>query len=215
MEQDMVASASVMSNNKSAKGWKITAVVASLVAICGVGFGVYGMMQSSKKDNDISNMKVQIKNNDGTVTTVNASEVNTTSNDGTTVVVMDDIAEAVDSTKYIYLGAWGIKIAIPDTLRSVNYTYSSQDTLCVGAVKYHDGMQYFPDFADVTKNNPGLSCLIRKLKDGYNPTDNPLEAYTYITEGPQALYDFNNQEWEEESVREIHKMLDSSNFSLI
>ena len=221
MEQSTNTGASVMSavNNqqKSGNGLKIATAIACFVAVCGIGFGVYGMMRSAQKNNQISDLKVQIKKEDGTVTTIETPEIETTTNDGTTVTITDNVvSEKVDSVKYLYVGAWGIKIAIPDSLRTVNYTYSAQDTLCVGAVKYHeDGMHYFPEFADVRKNTPGLSCVSRTLKDGYSPEYSPLEAYTYTVEGPQAVYDLSDGNWEVESVQEIQKMLDVANFSEI
>lgn len=174
-------------------------------------------MQSSQKDSQISDLKVQIKDDDGTITTVETPEIETSTNDGTTITISENVVnEKIDSAKYLYVGAWGVKIAIPDSLKTVNYTYSAQDTLCISGVKYNEGgMHYFPEFADVRKNTPGLSCVSRTLKDGYSSDDSPLEAYTYTIQGPQALYDEGDKDWEVESVQEIQKMLDTSNFSEI
>ena len=218
MEQDIAKAVPAVNSDKlnDGRGWKVATVVASIVAVCGVGFGVYGMMQGLQKNNQISDLKVQIKEEDGTVTTIETPEIETTTNNGTTVTITDSVAsEKVDSKKYLYVGPWGIKIAIPDSLRTVNYAYSAKDTLCVSGVKYREGMQYFPDFADIKKNSPGLSCVSRVLKDGYSPDDSPLEAYDYIIEGPQVIYDETDKDWEVESVQEIQKMLDLSNFSKI
>ena len=221
MEENIDASTPIVpavdNKQKSGNGLKIAVAIACVVAICGVGFGVYGMMQSAQKDSQISDLKVQIKEADGTITTIETPEIETTTDNGTTVIIADDIAsEKIDSTKYLYVGAWGIKIAIPDSLKTVNYTYSAQDTLCLSGVKYYEGgMHYFPEFADVRKNTPGLACVSRTLKDGYSHDDSPLEAYNYIVQGPQALYDEGDKDWEVESVQEIQKMLDISNFSKI
>lgn len=45
MEQDAVTATPVVGSNKqhSGKGWRIATIVASVVAICGIGFGVYGI----------------------------------------------------------------------------------------------------------------------------------------------------------------------------
>jgi len=53
MEQDAATMAPVAddSGQDSGKGWKIATVIASVVAVCGIGFGIYGMMQSLQKDN--------------------------------------------------------------------------------------------------------------------------------------------------------------------
>lgn len=221
MEQNANAGAPVEpiveNKQKSGNGLKIATAIACVVAICGVGFGIYGMVQSTQKDSQISDLKVQIKEGDGTITTIETPEIETTTNNETTVTITDDvISEKVDPAKYLYVGAWGVKIAIPDSLKTVNYTYSAQDTLCLSGVKYHEGgMHYFPEFADVEKNTPGLACVSRTLKDGYSSGDSPLEAYDYTVQGTQALYDASDEDWEVESVQEIKKMLDISNFSKI
>lgn len=221
MEQNANAGAPVEpiveNKQKSGNGLKIATAIACVVAICGVGFGIYGMVQSTQKDSQISDLKVQIKEGDGTITTIETPEIETTTDNETTVTITDDvISEKVDPAKYLYVGAWGVKIAIPDSLKTVNYTYSAQDTLCLSGVKYHEGgMHYFPEFADVEKNTPGLACVSRTLKDGYSSGDSPLEAYDYTVQGTQALYDASDEDWEVESVQEIKKMLDISNFSKI
>ena len=52
----------VNNKQKSGNGLKIATAIACIVAICGIGFGVYGMIQSAQKDNQISDLKNQ--NND-------------------------------------------------------------------------------------------------------------------------------------------------------
>ena len=46
MEQNTTATVPVMDRDKqsSGNGWKIATAIASVVAVCGIGFGVYGMM---------------------------------------------------------------------------------------------------------------------------------------------------------------------------
>lgn len=91
MEQNTPAAMPVMDSGKQSdgKGLKIATVVASVVAVCGIGFGVYGMIQSSQKDSQISDLKVQIKDSGGTVTTIETPEIETNANDGTTVTIAD------------------------------------------------------------------------------------------------------------------------------
>ena len=66
MEQSSDASASIApaaENNKQngGNGLKIATAIACLVAVCGIGFGVYGVMQVSNRDSQISDLKIQIK----------------------------------------------------------------------------------------------------------------------------------------------------------
>ena len=53
-------------------GKKNTGLIAGMVAcavlaVGGIAFGVYGMMQSSQKDSHISDLKVQVADKDGTI----------------------------------------------------------------------------------------------------------------------------------------------------
>ncbi len=63
----------VNSKQKSGNGLKIATVVACIMAVCGIGFGAYGMMQSSQKDSQISDLKVQIKDSNDKITTLEAN----------------------------------------------------------------------------------------------------------------------------------------------
>lgn len=51
----------VENKQKGGNGLKIATAIACVVAVCGVGFGVYGMMQSLQKDKQVSDLKVQIE----------------------------------------------------------------------------------------------------------------------------------------------------------
>lgn len=114
------------SSQQGGGGFKIATVVASIIAICGIGFGVYGMMQSSNKDGQISDLKVQIANSDGTVTTIETPKVETTTNDGTVVTITDSAAKDVNAEDYIYVGEWGLKIKKPENLVYTDYKFDNE-----------------------------------------------------------------------------------------
>ena len=64
MEQNADTGAPVVpvveNKQKSGNGLKIATAVACVVTVCGIGFGIYGMLQSSQKDSQISDLKVEI-----------------------------------------------------------------------------------------------------------------------------------------------------------
>ena len=62
MEQDATATMPVMGSGKqnNGKGWKIATAIASVVAVCGVGFGVFGIIQNSSSNTEIEGLKNQI-----------------------------------------------------------------------------------------------------------------------------------------------------------
>ena len=62
MDQNPQTIAPKASNNT---GLKITAIATSILAICGVGFGVYGMAKNNTATKSESDFKVEIVDEDG------------------------------------------------------------------------------------------------------------------------------------------------------
>ena len=66
MEQNTDAGAPVMpisdNKQKSENGLKIVTVIACIVAVCGIGFGVYSFIENSNKSQEISRLKIEMDN---------------------------------------------------------------------------------------------------------------------------------------------------------
>ena len=105
MKQNTPVAVPTMDSGKQSneKGLKIAVVIVSIVAVCGIGFGVYGMVQSLQKDNQISDLKVQIKENDGTITTIETPEIETTTDNGTTITIADSAKKDINDNESIKL----------------------------------------------------------------------------------------------------------------
>lgn len=199
-------------NQKSGNGLKIFAAVACVAAVCGIGFGVYGMVQGSQK-NSVSDLKIQVKGDNGEVTTVEAPEIETVAN-GTTVTITNPTTASASSKEYIYVGEWGVKIKIPENLKGVSYIYNNYDhyTLCVDGVA--NGGQYAPAFADITSNTGGLGCLAQYFGSELTETQKQAAVYSsgdsyLIYSHPQAVHSNSEDEinWEAESANLVQKML--------
>ena len=67
MNQDTTVTTPAMDSGKQkdGKGWKLATAIASILAVCGIGFGIYGMTQSIQKDDQITNLKMQLKKYEG------------------------------------------------------------------------------------------------------------------------------------------------------
>lgn len=99
-------------------------ILMGVLAIGGIGFGVYGMM-SRNVPTDTSDLKVQIADEDGTVTTLETEKIETTHDNGTVVTITDSAVSIVANPRdYIYISDFGIKIAKPDDWRSNINQYS-------------------------------------------------------------------------------------------
>ena len=64
INQNTTTSATAGGTQKKNTGLAVGMVACVILATSGIAFGVYGMMQSSQKDNQISDLKVQIVNRD-------------------------------------------------------------------------------------------------------------------------------------------------------
>ncbi len=120
----------VDNKQKSGNGLKIATAVACIVAACGIGFGVYGMIRSAQKDGQISNLKVQIKEDDGTITTIEAPEIETTTNNGTTVTITDTAKVSGGpyiENGYFYVPKWGVKYKLSDDLTNYGYAVDQEN----------------------------------------------------------------------------------------
>lgn len=216
----------------SGAGWKVSTVVAIILAICGILFGIYGMMQSTQKDSQIADLvRVQIKNNDGTVTAVEKPEVETTTGGETIVTIVDQPSLTEEEMQhYIYVAQWGLKIAVPETLEVTGYTYSVDNGFSWLAVS---GMscamsgqcEYLPEFA-VADTTGGLGGISRYPVD-FDFSNVPyaqgekiltLGGYDYYYEHPHDVRstDPDEQAWELESVELIKEALTNpDNYSAI
>ena len=92
MRQDTLAATPAISDNKqgNGRGLKIATIVACVVAVLGIGFGMYGMIQSSQKESQISDLKVQIEGPHGEVTTLETDEIKVS--DDSQIITISDSA---------------------------------------------------------------------------------------------------------------------------
>ena len=130
MEQDKVTTTPVINNDRQSNinGWKIATVIASIVAVCGIGFGVYGVMQSSQKDNrisalnsEITGLKQSIEELENTITDIKTN--NTTPETNKSDIIIND---------------WKLKIKIPDSISVVSYTLENDTWLSITATPIND-----------------------------------------------------------------------------
>ena len=186
-------------------GMMIGMIVLALLAAGGIGFGVWAYLSGNQKETELNNKIAEYENQlkelgqsgqgDGNI------DVSSTSQD--------------DSEKYIYVGEWGLKIKVPETLLFASYSYEQDsDTLRIsGAAKNEEAGDTFPGFADIIDNS--LGAVKRYSKDEEVPSaSGPVvvfsdDNYSYGYFHPQAAFstDENEQKWELESTKLVETML--------
>lgn len=96
----------VENKQKNGNGLKIATAIACVVAVCGIGFGIYGMIQSSQKDSQISDLKTQINNTTASADGINQSvknnsfELFSSNNDGNISFSLSGYQEPVGEVDY-------------------------------------------------------------------------------------------------------------------
>lgn len=227
MEQTETTTTPIMESGKqgNGKGLKIVTALACAVAACGIGFGVYGMIQSSQKDNQISDLKVQVKDNNGTITTIETPEIETTTDNGTTVTITDTVAATENTEDYIYVGEWGLKIKISDELTNISYEYlgdgyhRSCRLLGLSASTKGDGSK--PAFVKTGSDDGDyLGYITRCPEEDASPYGTPVDiddpGYVYSYNMIQSYITQTQIDWEAESIEAIKNMLTNpDNYSAI
>ena len=129
MEQSAITTMPIMDSGKQKdkKGLMIITIITSILAVCGIGFGVYSLMQSMQKDRQISDLKAQLKeDNDATA----AIEVTERGHESITDAAKVSGGPYIENG-YFYVPEWGLKFSVPSDL--ANYGYSvSYDTAHTG-----------------------------------------------------------------------------------
>ena len=142
--------APVTKNNKQnvGLGLKIATVFACVVAVCGIGFGIYGMMQSTQKDSQISDLKAQVVKKDETITNLEAE----IANKETTII-------DVDSDDEIKLSDTEAQTLIESKRQELGY-----DTWTTGVakvIKKGDDNYYWVVYEE--KNNDGYTSELNVI----------------------------------------------------
>lgn len=112
---------------KSGNGLKIATTIACLVAACGIGFGVYSIMQGSQKDNQIAELNSEITQLKQSIEELENTIEDTKINDKTNMIIDD----------------WKLKIKIPESISVVSYALDkdNDDWLSIAASPVNDRLK--------------------------------------------------------------------------
>ena len=217
------------SNNNALK---IAVAFSIAVAMCGLGFGIFGMTKASQNKVDLSDIEVQVKTETGETTTVKTPEVTTNSDNKQVITIPQAQAQAAtpeDLNHYIYIAQWGIKIKFPSTMTVTGYRYSLATVPSIGVFAQNcaeNACQYMPDFANPAVSNSPLGAISRVDTTSSIEIDTGLLGtkivslgnYDYYYSGPQVVYSTDATEitMETETVQLLKEALtNTANYSEI
>lgn len=197
---------------KSGKGVVVALVLFIILAIGGIGFGVWAFMDGNAQKNGLNEQITSLK-------AQNAELLEKI--DGGDITINVDTDSDVDTADYIYVGEWGIKIKIPETLGDVSYGVDSWNeenfagtSLCVtGATTGHDGI---PSFIKPMLYGGAYVCLGKNTKsiseENGGEGNQTWPVGEFYIDGPQDIVgDESDKDWELESVETIKAMLSDEN----
>ena len=148
---------------KKNTGMIVGMVACAILALGGVGFGIYEMTQANQTKDQIADLKVEVKKDDGTTTTIETPEIKTTTEDGTTITIADSPTAVTYSDKYLYIPEMGIKVALGEELKNVTAsTRNSDGRTTIWGTKGDDEHLWVAanmDFADPMTNPVGIGHL--------------------------------------------------------
>lgn len=139
MEQNIEAGAPVVpvveNKQKNGNGLKIITAIACILAVCGIGFGVYGMIQSSQKDSQISDLKTQIKDIEKSTIDIEPSEITEPSESTITTDIYENFANNLSKNNtttvfgyyYHWTGSDNIKRTVASRIENSHLTITDID----------------------------------------------------------------------------------------
>ncbi len=232
----IVSSPSQNVTKKKVNKGLVTIVILVVIALAGVGFGIFGMVANGQANQKADALNEELAQKDTALKQIEEKlgaqiEVETEDSDR-----KDDAIASVNvsaAKDYIYIGEWGIKIKVPENLHSVAYVYhGGKNVLYVSGVVCDGGRcQYYPEFMENTiEHGSGLGALTRHHKSeagseivvgegvaskdvdgrGFGMVVYTDEEYFYTYEGPNGIMGTGSEaQWEVESVKAVKDMLTS------
>ncbi|MBO4855429.1 hypothetical protein J5500_03440 [Candidatus Saccharibacteria bacterium] len=227
---------------KSGKGWMICSIILAILLIGGGVFAGMIIMKGDRDTNRLSEVEQQLKEKDEKIAELEKKiDEGAISSDPEGDQKSEEETESEnnddddDGATYIKFSAAGMKIKIPNTLKSVNYTVNSHKDIVIWAVPA--GFQYYPDFANPKKNTSGMAvvelskkvsnksqaCNSSNVPDGLictgtYVTDAAVKGYEILYESPHAVYSRDETSIKDESKAEqelIKVLSDKNNYSAL
>lgn len=224
--QEPISTKPVIAEHKTNKS-SVLMIVLAIVAVLGVGFGIFGMVSAGKAKDEKQELATELTTQQEAVQKIEEQLWVTVEKESEREG--EELQEVMvsSSEEYIYIGQWGVKIKIPENLKNVGYMYDNRGVLHVNGVA--DGGQYVPEFIfALERNGNGLGTLLRHHKDEAKPETVKVGEIAMSTDegrsfgevvysdgnwfftyyGPQALVGSeDDKDWEVRSVQLVKEML--------
>ena len=227
----------VLDNNMMAAGGKKKSngmlygmILLAILAIGGIGFGVWAMMDGNSQKEQL-NEQISALRKQNSELQEKVDNGGGSSSSETIIDVDGGIDDTVNTSDYIYVGEWGVKIKIPEELKEVNYLFQThkwgkdeggdEEIRVTGINKDVDRLPSFAVFFGENLGCMGLGRIMKSAKGNGNSVEpdetkegwpsklvfsDDASSYWYVRE-PLCSSSDEEKESERESRSVIEKML--------
>lgn len=155
------------------KRFMILSIILGVLAIIGIGLGIYGLIDASNTRDDLDTATKNLNNMTAIVKKVSEDT-------GKTIRQASDVPDYTPLTDYLYLPEWNIKIKLDARLADLSFTLDEKYRPEICFTGHETGLSYFPAFADIDKNPSGMGCLMRVKTSEGNSDENGLSFGTNV-----------------------------------
>ncbi|MBQ9017375.1 hypothetical protein IJ103_04040 [Candidatus Saccharibacteria bacterium] len=164
------------------KRFMILSIVLGVLAIIGIGLGIYGLI-------DASNTRDALDTTTKSLNSANSIISKISQDTGKTIKSVADVPDYVAITDYLYLPEWNIKIKLDSRLSDLSFTLDEKYRPEICFTGHETGLSYFPAFADIDKNPTGMGCLVRvKTAEGASDENGLSFGTNVYTYGEYSYY---------------------------
>ena len=174
----------VENKQNGGNGLKIATAIACVAAVCGIGFGIYGMIQSSQKDSQISDLQTQSKIDDEKETTLSNCE--NTASDAEVIDLINNGKRAGTYSVYMgenSLGEYTLTLFSTDDQNNgffslIEATPMSYNQVASGYYSIKDSnIEFYQNLQDDYAKNSFVNAFSMQLSDLYQDDQALSEGY--------------------------------------
>ena len=157
---------------KGNKGLAIGMICLALLAVGGISFGVWAMLDGNTKVGQLNSQIDSLKQQN--------EELKSKINDAVADVEIDTDDDDVKAADYIYVGEWGIKIKVPENWRGIIEKYAY----------YNDYPQAIDTLSIKEKSEPPLANAVFRYY-GEQDCNDTIRGMCFSIDGKNYSVDFN------------------------
>lgn len=169
--------------NRKSKGPVIGMIACAILAVAGISFGVYSLIQANEKSKELANLKVQIENQDGSVAALEADEV-VVSDDEKTITISDpmkndtNVRKIVDIMQEVATETSGV-----GNIKSYDVDFplvKNQNAKTLLRLEKSYGLYAFKELDDMDKSLEIAEAINKKLKENGFVENGDVSGPSYV-----------------------------------